>query len=163
MSTALASAERDTLLRAIRIEARNGAIYDALASVFRGFDESITAVFLEMAEEERSHQARLEARHEERFGAISGGSEPEGPGEVVERADMEDSEAFLFDSMTAEQALESGLRAELEARHFYEREAGRASDSGLKKVYGELAAFEGEHAARLQAKLTQLRDGSASR
>lgn len=75
---------------------------------------------------------------------------------------MEDSEAFIFDSMTIEQALEAGLRAEETAREFYRLEAGRTSDPDLQKVYRELGEFEETHVRLLKGKLGEKRSSPDS-
>ncbi len=155
-----AAAVRTTLVRAIQIEARNAGVYDALAQLFRGYDDSVTAIFREMAEEERQHGAELEKRYRERFGPVP--SPNQEPKEVIEAPDLEDPEAFIFDSMTLEQALESGLRAEKMAREFYQREVGRTTDTDLQKVYRELAEFEEDHVRRLSDKLAEKRRAADS-
>jgi rubrerythrin len=156
-------ARKAILLRAIQIEVRNGGVYDSLAQLFQGYDDSVTALFCEMAAEERQHGAVLEQRYRERFGPVPSSSEE--PKEVIEAADLDDAEALIFDSMTIEQALETGLRTEEAAREFYRLEASRASDPELETVYRELAEFEETHVRRLNEKLLQKRSagGGAAR
>ncbi len=146
---------RATLLRAIQIEARNGGVYDSLAQLFQGYDDSVTGIFREMAAEERQHGAELERRYRERFGPVP--SPAEEPREVIEAPDLDDPEAFIFDSMTIVQALETGLRAEEAAREFYGREVERTPDPALQKVYRELGEFEETHVRRLKEKLAEKR------
>jgi rubrerythrin len=155
VNNAPSDAVRATLLRAIHIEARNGGVYDTLAQLFQGYDNSVTDIFLEMAAEERQHGAELEQRYRERFGPVP--SPAEEPREVIEAPDLDDSEAFIFDSMTIVQALESGLRAEEAAREFYGREVERTADPALQKLYQELGEFEETHVRRLKEKLAEKR------
>ena len=146
---------RATLLRAIQIESRNAGIYDSLAQLFQGYEESVTAIFRDMAAEERAHGAELEHRYVERFGPV-----PLSAGEtedVIEAPDLDDPEALVFDSMTVEQALEAGLRAEETAREFYRREIVFVSDVELRTLYRELAEFEETHVRVLMDKLTERR------
>jgi rubrerythrin len=151
MSTTSSDTGRATLLRAIQIEARNAGVYDSLAQLFDGYDDSVTAIFREMAAEERQHGADLETRYRERFGpVILPGDEPK---EVIEAPDLEDPEAMVFDSMTTRQALEAGLLAEEAAREFYRQEVALTSDPELQKVYRELAEFEEVHVRLLKEKL----------
>jgi rubrerythrin len=155
MSSTLPNTGRVTLLRAIQIEARNGGIYDSLAQLFEGYEDSVTAIFREMADEERQHGAELERRYRERFGPVP---PPSGePKEVVEAPDLDDPEALVFDSMTIEQALQAGLHAEETAREFYRREVSHASDPELQRTYRELAEFEETHVRVLQDKLAEKR------
>lgn len=146
-------ATRATLLHAIAIEARNGGVYDSLAQLFEGYDDSVTAIFVEMAAEERRHGADLEQRYRERFGPVP--SPLRESGAVIEAPDLEDPEALIFDSMTIKQALEIGLHAEEAARAFYGREVSRTSDPALQKLYRELSDFEENHVRRLQEKLAE--------
>ena len=160
MSTTEPDADRVVLLRAIQIEARNARVYDSLAQLFEGYDDSVTAIFREMAAEERQHGAELEQRYRVRFGPVPS---PTGePKEVIEAPDLDDPEALIFDSMTVEQALEAGLRAEETAQEFYRREITRTSDPELQKAYGELAEFEQSHVRLLKEKLAEKRGASGS-
>jgi rubrerythrin len=151
-----------TLLRAIQIERRNGSIYDSLANVFQGYDASVENIFQEMAAEERQHGAMLEESYRGRFGLVPAVIEE--PKEVIEGPDLDHPEALIFDSMTVEQALEMGLRAEQGARAFYRQETMRATDVELQKMFRELSEFEEEHVRILQVKLEEKRraKGSAS-
>lgn len=160
MSAAPAELCRATLLRAIHIESRNAGVYDSLAQLFQGYDESVRAIFHEMAGEERQHGAELEHRYCERYGPA-----PPSTGEakeVIEAPDLDDPEALIFDSMTIEEALEAGLRAEETAREFYRREVARISDEELRTLYRELAEFEEAHVRLLKQKLAERRHGSGS-
>ncbi len=160
MSTVPSDPRRATLLRAIQIEARNAGVYDSLAQLFEGYEDSVTAIFREMAAEERQHGAELERRYQERFGQVP--SPAEEPKEVIEAPDLEDPEALIFDSMTIEQALEAGLHAEQMAREFYSREASRTSDPELQKVYRELGEFEETHVRLLNDRLAEKRRAGGS-
>ncbi len=160
MSTVPSDARRAALLRAIQIEARNAGVYDSLAQLFEGYEDSVTAIFREMATEERQHGAELEKRYRERFGRVP--SPAEEPKEVIEAPDLEDPEALIFDSMTIEQALEAGLRAEQMAREFYTREASRTSDPELREVYRELGEFEETHVRLLNDRLAEKRRAGGS-
>ena len=160
MNAIPSQAGRATLLGAIQIEARNAAIYDSLAQLFQGYDDSVTTLFCEMAAEERRHGAELEERYRQRFGPPP--SSAEAPKEAIEAPDLDDPEALIFDSMTIEQALELGLRAEETAREFYRREVSRTADPGLQETYRELAEFEETHVRLLKEKLAEKRRAPSS-
>ena len=155
MNVSLETAGRAVLLRAIQIEARNAAIYESLAQLFQGYDDSVEAIFREMAAEELQHGASLEQQYQPRFGPVPALAEQ--PKEVIEAPDLDDPEALIFDSMTVVQALETGLRAEQEARDFYRQEVARTSDPELQKVYRELGEFEETHVRLLSDKLAEKR------
>jgi rubrerythrin len=158
MSTSSSLTARQTLLQAIFIEARNAKIYEALAQLLQGYDDSVTRIFLQMAEEERQHGAELEQRYHERFGP-SPSLVPE-PQEVIEAPDLDDPEALIFDAMTIERALEACLRAEETTREFYRREAANASDPELQKMFRELGEFEETHVHLLKERLAEVRRAS---
>ncbi len=160
MSATQSDPVRNTLLRAIQIEARNAGVYDSLAHLFLGYDDSLTAIFREMGDEERQHGADLERRHRERFGPVPPpGSDPK---EVIEAPDLDDPEALIFDSLTVEQALVLGLRAEETAREFYRKESALTPDPELQAVYRELCEFEQTHVDRLKTKLAEKRNAASS-
>lgn len=155
MPSASIKTTRATLICAIQIEERNCKIYNSLAQLFSGYDDSVAAIFLEMAAEERQHGTELEQRFQDRFGPVPS---PAGePKEVIEAPDLEDPEAMIFDSMTVETALEAVLHAEEAAREFYRREISRAGDSELQELYRELADYEETHATLLKEKLAEKR------
>ena len=144
---------RDMLLRAIQIEVRNGALYDSLAEIFRGYEPTITETFREMAGEERQHGTELKAYFRAEFGPVPLLTGE--PKEVIEAPDLEDPEALIFDSMAIEQALEIGLHAEEAAREFYRLELSHASDPELQRIFRELGEFEERHVQILQEKLAE--------
>ena len=153
MSPTRSDAACAALLRAIQIEARNAAVYESLAQLFEGVRDAVTAIFREMAAEERWHGAELERLYRERFPPpLSPAAEPS---EVIEAPDLEDPEALIFDSMTVKQALETGLHAEEAAREFYRQELSRTADPDLEKMYRDLAEFEEDHVRLLKGKLAE--------
>ncbi len=160
MSASKEETTRAVLHRAVQIEVRNGKVYDSFASLFQGYDPSIVQIFEEMADEERQHEKQLLERYRERFGELPGET-PETK-EVIESPDLEDAEALVFDSMTLEQALETGLRAEQQARAFYQDQVLRTSDSGLRLLYQELSDFEEDHVRMIETKLAELRQAKTS-
>ena len=146
---------RAVLHRAIQIEVRNGMVYDSFASLFQGYDESVVGIFKEMADEERQHEKQLRERYLERFGEFP--SEAPETNAVIESPDLEDAEALVFDSMTLEEALTTGLRAEKQARAFYQQQVPTSSDPGLSLLYKELSDFEEDHVQMIETKLAELR------
>lgn len=160
MSALPSDTGRSALLRAIQIEIRNGVLYDSLAGIFEGYEPSITEVFREMAAEERKHGTELKAQFRAKFGPVPLLTGE--PKEVIEAADLDDAEALIFDSMTPEQALQTGLRAEEEARDFYRKEVLRTSDPELQQVYRELAGFEETHVSFIREKLAERKRATSS-
>jgi rubrerythrin len=161
MNTQPSEVQRATLLSAIRVEERNSTVYETLAQLFQGYDNSVTAIFGEMAAEERRHRAELEEHYCERFGPVPFLIAE--PREVIEAPDLEDPEALIFDSMSEKQALTVALHAEEGAREFYRREASRTSDAELKKVYIELSGFEENHVRLLMQKIAEKGEAAIQR
>lgn len=155
MSDIFKEDRRATLAGAIQIEARNNAIYESLAQIFQGYDDSVAVIFRELAAEERRHGNELEESYRQRFGPLPPSAEA--PKEAIEAPDLNDPEALIFDSMTAEQALEAGLRAEETAREFYRREASRTTEPELQETYLQLGEFEETHVRLLTEKLAEKR------
>ena len=144
---------RQTLLRAVQIEDRNGGLYDSLAQIFEGYEEPVRAIFLEMADEERAHGAELRKHYQSRYGTVAPLTTE--TKELIETPDLEDAEALVFDSMTPEAALQIGLHAEEAARQFYLKEVSTTSDPELRQLYRELGQFEDRHVQVLQQKLAE--------
>ncbi len=161
MSAPPADPVRSSLLRGIQIEARNAEIYMTFSRLFAGYEDGVAAIFREMAAEERQHGVDLEQRYQERYGPVP--TDAEETRDVIEAPDLEDAEALIFDSMTVEQALVAGLKAERMAREFYLREQDRVDDSALQALYRELAEFEEDHVRRLEERLAALRQAHSSR
>ncbi len=151
MTVLPSDAVRQTLLRAIQIESRNSELYESLALIFEGYEDSVRQTFREMAEEERQHGTDLKERYRAKFGPVPLLTGE--PKEVIEAPDLEDAEALIFDSMTLAEALRVGLHAEEAARDFYRREMLHTSDPELRGVYQELGEFEETHVRVLQDKL----------
>ena len=161
MSVPLVDPVRSSLLRGIQIEARNAEIYMTFSRLFAEYEDGVAAIFREMAAEERQHGVDLEQRYRERYGPVP--TDVEETKDVIEAPDLEDAEAMIFDSMTVEQALEAGLKAEQMAREFYGREKDRIDDPAVQALYRELAEFEEDHVRRLEEKLAELRRSASPR
>ena len=153
MTVCLSDCVRWALLRAIQIEYRNSALYDSLADIFQGCEDSVIKVFQEMAAEERKHGTALKSGYRTRFGPVPLLTRE--PTETVKSTDLADMEAVIFDSMTLEHALLAALRAEESSRDFFRKELLRTSDTELQRIYRELAEFDEVHVRLLQETLAE--------
>ncbi len=164
--------EQEALHAAVFIEERNAEIYHRFAEMFVEFrDEdslAIASVFWDMAAEERHHSTLLQNRYHELFGQQPCALTDDDIYEFVEIPRLEDAD--VFSGVTAqdhrtpkERALQVGLTAEVGAKKFYTDIIETCKDPRLKRLYTELADFEGEHVAFLERKLAEAsRQGAGS-
>lgn len=114
-------------------------------------DPSAAAFFREMVENEAKHRRQLEARRHVIFRA-----EPP----RIETSLLEDVEApddaEVPVTITAREAMEVALRAEVRAYEFYDRAMPHLSDPDVRSFFAELRDEEVEHQALLKAKLARL-------
>lgn len=136
----------DALQAAIAIERRNTELYQNLAKIFQSYDGKLGETFAAMAEEEVSHRVELEAYLQEHFPGARPTTEAD-PGlqEPVEAPDLEEPEAFIFDNVTVEDAIEMAKRAESRAFDFYRNMAQEARDEGLRALCRHMAEVEAGH------------------
>jgi rubrerythrin len=164
--------EQEALHTAVFVEERNAEIYHRFAEMFVEFrdDDSlaIASVFWDMAAEERHHSTLLQHRYEELFGNQPCALTDDDIYEFIEIPRLEDadvfSEASTADHRSAkERALQVGLTAEMGAAKFYKELLADCKDPRQKRLFSELADFEGEHVAFLERKLADAsRQGTGS-
>ncbi len=136
----------EALQAAIAIERRNTELYQNLAQMFRSYDGRLGEVFAAMADEEISHRLELEAYLQRQFPGQRPTSEVDPAlDEVVEAPDLDEPEAFVFDNVTAEQAIEMAERAETRAYDFYRSMARQVGDDGLRALCQHMATVEAKH------------------
>ena len=164
--------EQEALHAAVFVEERNAEIYHRFAEMFVEFrDEeslAIASVFWDMAAEERHHSSLLQSRYTELYGQQPCALTDDDIYEFIEIPRLEDADVFgapnAADHRTPkERALQIGLMAEMGAKKFYTGMLENVKDPRLKRLYTELADFEGEHVAFLERKLAEAsRQGAGS-
>jgi erythrin-vacuolar iron transport family protein len=164
--------EQEALHAAVFVEERNAEIYHRFAEMFVEFrDEdslAIASVFWDMAAEERHHSSLLQSRYTELFGQQPCALTDDDIYEFIEIPRLEDADVFGVpnpaDHRTPkERALQIALTAEMGAKKFYTGMVENTRDPRLKRLYTELADFEGEHVAFLERKLAEAsRQGAGS-
>ena len=102
---------REVMALAIHIEQCNARRLRAFADVFRGYEETVTARFEEMAAEEQEHEAMLAEQFQKRFGGTIPLLQEADVAGVIESFDLDDGEHLIFDSLQPAHAYELVLRA----------------------------------------------------
>ena len=159
---------QEALHVAIFIEERNASLYHRFAEMFVEFRDmeslEIAGVFWDMAVEENHHSTRLQQLYTDRFGNSSCTMTEEDIADMIELPRLEDGNVLSGDprdiSSARERALQVALAAEQNARKFYSSLAAQAPDDKLRRLYGELAAFETDHVEFLERKLTRTAAGN---
>jgi rubrerythrin len=144
---------REVLALAVHVERANARRFRAFANVFHGFDEAVVARFEELAEEEDEHEALLVNQFRSRFGSTIDRVEEVSVEGVIESADLDDPEVFIFDNLEPNHVYRLALRVERGAQEFYRRAIHKAGDPELKALYAELSRMEEAHAGWLEQKL----------
>jgi rubrerythrin len=137
--------EQEILALAISAEEEDARIYADFAEGLKGAYPTSTKVFLEMAAEENEHRRRLIETYRSRFGEHI---------PLIRRQDvrgfMRHEPPWMVRPLGLERVRKQAEVLEFEARRFYERAAAAASDAGVRKLLGDLAAAETSHVGLAQ-------------
>jgi rubrerythrin len=140
--------EREILAVAINAEEEDSRIYLTFADKLREKYPASAQVFEEMAEEEKNHRHRLLDLYETRFG-------PNLP--AIRRDDVKGflrrRPIWLTTNLSLDTMRKQAENMEFEAHRFYAKAAERSTDTGVRKLLGDLAEIEKKHES-LAAKLT---------
>ncbi len=132
--------EAEVLALAITNEEEDGRIYLTFANKLRAQFPASAKVFEEMAQEEAQHRHMLLALYDQKFGK-------ELP--HITRGDvsgfMKRNPVWLADGLRIDTARKQAELMELEASQFYQRAAGQARDTDVRKLLGDLAEIERGH------------------
>lgn len=140
--------EREILAVAIAAEEEDSRIYMSFAENLAGRYPDSAKIFEEMAEEEKGHRRLLLNLYETRFG-------PELP--PIRRENVKGflrrRPIWLTKNLPLDTIRKEAETMEFEAARFYAKAAEQAQTVGVRKLLGNLAEMEKDHAA-LAAKLT---------
>ena len=140
--------DREVLALAIQNEEEDGRIYREFAERLRPDFPASAAVFAEMADEENGHRTQLFELFQQRFGDHI---------PLIQRDDIRGfihrKPLWMIQSFDVDAMRERAQSMEEEAANFYRRAAARTSDTGVRKLLGDLADVEADHEA-LARKLT---------
>lgn len=142
--------EQEVLALAISLEEEHGRIYRDFAAYLSGKFPASSKVFMAMADEENEHRRQLIDLYETKFGAhIPYIRRQDVKGFISHRPHWQ-VQAMGLDAIRKQVEV-----IELETRQFYERAIGLTTDTGVRKLLGDLAEAEMEHAS-LAEQLSEL-------
>jgi erythrin-vacuolar iron transport family protein len=143
--------EREILAVAISAEEEDSRIYMTFAEDLEERYPASAKVFREMAEEENEHRHRLLETYQQRFGSHLPPIRREDVKGFLRRTPIWLSRNLPLDAMRKQ-----AENMEYEAQRYYAKAAEQATDIGIRKLLGDLAAAEHHHeslAAKLSDKL----------
>ena len=149
--------EREILSLAVAAEEEDGAIYAEIAERFASRYPATAKVFEGMAAEEDGHRRRLLDLYVEKFGARLVPIRREHVRGFIERKPV-----WLMETMSLESVRQLAFEMETAASRFYTEAAGRTTDVEVRKLLGDLAVEEREH-ANLAGKLEEQALGAEER
>jgi erythrin-vacuolar iron transport family protein len=140
--------EQETLALAIGLEEEHARIYADYADGLKDNFPKSAQVFQEMADEENEHRRWLIDLYTAKFGSHI---------PLIRRQDVQGfvqhKAIWMVRPLGLDKVREQAEAIEHETRIFYERACERASDTGIRKLLGDLAAAERGHES-LAAKLS---------
>ncbi|HJZ45208.1 MAG TPA: ferritin family protein, partial [Hyphomicrobiaceae bacterium] len=143
--------EQEILALAISAEEEDRRIYADYADGLKVAYPASAQVFSEMAEEEDEHRRRLIELYRQKFGEHI---------PLIRRQDVrgfiKHEPLWMMRPLGLDRVRKHAEAMEFEARRFYERAMTRATDAGIRKLLGDLAAAEGSHISLAQRLGTQL-------
>jgi rubrerythrin len=133
--------EREILALAIALEEEHGRIYADYADGLKESYPASAKVFTEMAAEENEHRRVLIELFREKFGEHI---------PLIRRQDvrgfLKHEPIWMVRPLGLEKVRAQAETMEAEVRRFYEKALEQTSDAGIRKLLGDLAAAEREHA-----------------
>jgi rubrerythrin len=137
--------EQEILALAISAEEEDARIYADYADGLKAAYPASAQVFIEMAEEENEHRRRLIELHRAKFGEHI---------PLIRRQDVrgfvKHEPLWAVRPLGLDKVRRQAEAIEFEAGRFYERALGRATDAGIRKLLGDLAAAERSHISLAQ-------------
>ena len=137
--------EKEILALAISLEEEHGRIFADYADGLKDGFPASAQVFAEMAEEENTHRRWLIDLFREKFGEHI---------PLIRRQDVKGfvkhEPLWMVRPLGLEKVREQAEAIEYETRIFYEKALDRISDASIRKLVGDLAAAEREHASLAQ-------------
>ena len=141
--------EREILAIAISAEEEDSRIYRSFSEDLASRYPSSAKVFADMAEEERQHRHMLLEMYEQRFGSHLPPIRRDDVKGFLKRRPI-----WLTKNLPLDTIRKQAETMEFEAGRFYAKAAENASDTGVRKLLGDLAEMEKGHeslAGKLEA------------
>jgi rubrerythrin len=133
--------EREILALAIALEEEHGRIYADYADGLKDSYPASAKVFTEMAAEENEHRRSLIELFRAKFGEHI---------PLIRRQDvrgfLKHEPIWMVRPLGLDKVRAQAEAMEEETRRFYEKALPKAADAGIRKLLGDLAAAEREHA-----------------
>ncbi len=148
--------EKQILALAIASEEEDAQIYRTFADFLRDDFPASAKVFDGMALEEDEHRRRLFDIYQDRFGTTIPPIRREHVAGFISRRPV-----WLTGNMSLERIREEAEQMETTAANFYTKAAQRSSDTEIRKLLGDLAAEESNHANTAHALQDEHLDGAA--
>jgi len=137
--------EREILALAIALEEEDARIYADYADGLKDSYPASAQVFIEMTAEENEHRRALIDLYRSKFGEHI---------PLIRRQDVrgfiKHEPIWMVRPLGLDKVRAQAEAMEAETQRFYERAMARASDAGIRKLLGDLAAAEREHASIAQ-------------
>ncbi len=137
--------QQEILALAISLEEEHGRIYADYADGLKDTFPASAKVFTEMAEEENEHRRWLIDLYRQTFGDHI---------PLIRRQDIKGfvrhEPIWMIRPLGLDKVRKQAEAIEYETRQFYERATARATDAGIRKLLGDLAAAEREHVSLAQ-------------
>jgi len=135
--------EREILSLAVAAEEEDGAIYAEIAERLASRYPATAQVFAGMAVEEDEHRRRLLDLYVAKFGQRLVPIRREHVRGFITRKPV-----WLMEAMSLDQVRQLAFEMEENAVHFYAEAAARTTDVDVRKLLGDLAVEERQHATR---------------
>ncbi len=143
MRTFESLSEKEILALAISSEEEDARIYGDFADGLRESFPATAEIFQEMQKEEDCHRRKLIELFQARFGEHI---------PLIRRGDVKGfvrhSPVWLSRPLGIETVRKQTSMMEIETKRFYERAASRTNDAGIRKLLGDLAEEERNHAQK---------------
>ena len=137
--------QREILALAISLEEEDARVYLEYADGLQQRYPASAKVFTELAAEENEHRRRLIELFREKFGEHI---------PLIRRQDVRGfvhhEPIWMVRPLGLDKVRKQAAVREYETRQFYQRAQGRASDAGVRKLLGDLAAAEAGHESLAQ-------------
>jgi len=132
--------EQEILALAISLEEEDGRVYLEYAHGLEDRYPASAKIFTEMAAEENEHRRRLIELYRDRFGEHI---------PLIRRQDVrgfvQHKPIWMVRPLGLDKVRQQAEAREYETRQFYQRAQERATDAGVRKLLGDLAAAEAGH------------------
>jgi len=152
---------REVLALAISIENRNADRYHDWSRRFKTYDQTISDLLGDLANEEEMHRSYLTGFYHARYGNDLLHMDPELVRAGREIPGIPEDHYFVDNTTTARAILEAAVSVEVRAHRFYERIIDSCDDSELCELYKMLLNFEANHVSVMEERLSRCKNAEA--